>query len=68
MTREKLCPKCGSTKTESEAYIGIFILKCKNCGYDESDLYEIYPEQKTSQKAKGSFTLYKAGGGNRTIK
>ncbi|MEK6921868.1 MAG: hypothetical protein AABX82_08315 [Nanoarchaeota archaeon] len=63
----KLCPKCGSKETQSEAYMDITILKCKNCGYDESTLYEIYPEQKTSQKAKGQFSPYKTGGGKRTI-
>jgi DNA-directed RNA polymerase subunit M/transcription elongation factor TFIIS len=63
---KKNCPKCGSTQTKKEAYIEIDVLICKACGYDESSLYEIYPQQKTSQKAKGQFSPYKAGGGKRT--
>lgn len=62
----KPCPKCGSKETHREPYMEISILKCKKCGYDESALYEIYPEHKTSQKAKGQFSPYKTGGSKRT--
>lgn len=64
----KTCPKCGSTKARSENYMEIDVLICDACGYDESTLYEIYPQQKTSQKAKGQFSPYKTGGGKRTKK
>lgn len=62
------CPKCGSTQTKKEPYMDIDVLICKSCSYDESALYDIYPEQKTSQKAKGQFSPYKTGGGKRTKK
>ena len=62
----KHCPKCGSAKTKTQAYMDINILICEKCGYDESALYEIYPEHKTSQKAKGQFSPYKTGGSKRT--
>lgn len=63
---KKSCPKCDSTRIHSENYMDIDVLVCDTCGYDESSLYDIYPEQKTSQKAKGQFTPYKTGGGKRT--
>lgn len=64
----KPCPKCGSKETKTESYMDINVLICQNCGYDESTIYELYPEQKTSQKAKGQFTPYKTGGGKRAVK
>ena len=60
------CPKCGSKDIKFLDYLGIKALKCSSCGFDESAVYEVYPEQKTSQKAKGKYNVYKAGGGNRT--
>jgi len=62
------CPKCGSKKLTFQDYSGIKTIKCKNCGFDENSVYEVYPEQKTSQKAKGSYSVYKTGGSRRTIK
>ena len=38
----------------------------KNCGFDESKQYDVYPEGKKSQKAKGNYTPYKMGGFGRT--
>ena len=48
--------------------IGIKVIKCSNCGFDERAVYEVYPEQKASQKAKGSYSPYKAGGSRRAVK
>ena len=62
------CPKCSSENIKFSIYLGIKALKCKNCGFDESSVYEVYPEQKTSQKAKGNYTPYKTGGSKRTRK
>lgn len=62
------CPECGSKNTNLYNYLGIKALKCSNCGFDEGSAYEVYPEQKTSQKAKGGYTVYKAGGIRRTKK
>ena len=62
------CPKCGSKNIKLINYLGIKTIKCSNCGFDESSAYEVYPEQKTSQKAKGKYNIYKTGGSRRTIK
>lgn len=64
----KKCPKCGSKDVKHYNYLGIKAVKCNNCGFDESKVYEVYPEHKTSQKAKGKYSIYKAGGSRRTIK
>ena len=62
------CPKCGSESIKLVNYLGIKTMKCGSCGFDESSAYEVYPEQKTSQKAKGRYNAYKAGGIQRTRK
>ena len=62
------CPKCGSENIKFKNYLGIKAIKCNNCGFDESNIYEVYPEQKTSQKSKGKYTIYKTGGSQRARK
>ena len=62
------CPKCKSKDAEFISYMGIKCLKCNNCRFDESSQYDVYPEQKKSQKAKGSYSPYKKGGHGRTAK
>jgi uncharacterized Zn finger protein (UPF0148 family) len=62
------CPKCKSPNVRLEEYQGLDCIVCNDCGYDESQLYEVYPEHKSSQKAKGKFNVYKSGGKNRTKK
>ena len=62
------CPKCNSSKVKTVEYLGVKCIKCDNCGYNESQQYEVYPEEKTSQKAKGRYTPYKAGGSRRAKK
>lgn len=64
----KKCPKCGSKDIKLKNYLGIRTIKCNNCGFDESNMYEVYPQQKTSQKAKGKYNIYKAGGSQRARK
>lgn len=60
------CPKCKSDKVKLVLYRGIKCFLCKNCGFDERDVYEQYPESRSSQKAKARYTPYKAGGPRRT--
>ena len=62
------CPKCGSFDVKSVKYLGVPVIKCSSCGFDESSVYEVYPEQKTSQKAKGKYNIYKQGGSLRARK
>lgn len=64
----KTCPKCDSKDIKFYSYFGMKVVKCGNCGFDESGIYEVYPEQKASQKAKGKYAVYKAGGSLRTRK
>src|SRR3990167_7596434 len=52
--KPKKCPKCDSEKIKIIIYLGIKCIKCGNCGYDESAQLEVYPSQKSSQKAKGA--------------
>lgn len=60
------CPKCGSDKVKFIKYSGLLCLKCNNCGFDERDRFEVYPENKKSQKQKGRYSPYKTGGSKRT--
>ena len=60
------CPKCGSRNIKIQSYIGIKTIKCNSCGFDEGSIYDVYPEEKKSQKAKGEYTIYKKGGSQRT--
>ncbi len=62
------CPKCGSASIKIYNYSGIKAAKCKSCGFDEGRIYEVYPEQRASQKAKGSYSVYKTGGSQRARK
>ena len=62
------CQKCGSKDIKFADYLGIKTVKCSNCGFDEGSVYEAYPEQNKSQKAKGQYTIYKTGGSQRAKK
>ena len=62
------CPKCSSYNVEPYIYQSIEVIKCSDCGFDESSDYDLVPEEKASQKAKGRYTPYKAGGSQRTRK
>lgn len=63
----KTCPKCRSEKTKTIKYLNIDVIKCLSCGYDGSESYEVYPEQKASGQ-KGKYNPYKIGGPRRTQK
>ena len=60
------CPKCKSSNIKLISYRDIKCIVCKDCSFDESKEYEVYPEEKVSQKEKGRYTPYKAGGFKRT--
>ena len=64
----KKCPKCSSYNLEPYLYQSVEVIKCKECGFDEGEELEQYPTEKTSQKAKGKYNVYKSGGPKRTIK
>ena len=60
------CPKCGSANVKIYNYLGVKAIKCNNCGFDEREVYEVFPEENKSQKAKGEYSVYKTGGSQRT--
>lgn len=62
MPIKKYCPKCNSDKIKIINYMGVKCIVCTNCGFDESKQYEVFPEEKKSQKAKGKYNIYKVGG------
>lgn len=62
MGNKKRCPKCNSDDAKMMEYMGVKCIICNNCGFDESAQYDVFPEEKKSQKAKGSYSPYKAGG------
>ncbi len=62
------CPKCGSYNVMPYLYQSVEVIKCGDCGYDEGSAYDVFPEEKKSQKAKGSYSKYKVGGSRRTKK
>ena len=68
MENKKNCPKCLSDNIKIDDYLGIKSIICKSCGFDEAKQYEVYPEQKTSQKEKARYTPYKTGGHSRSKK
>lgn len=63
-----ICPKCKSTNVSIVDYAGSVFVKCNTCFYDESELMDEYAEEKTSQKAKATYSKYKTGGPRRTVK
>jgi hypothetical protein len=67
-TERGKCPECGSVKIKFIDYMGLKCIKCSNCGLDEAKKYEVYPEEKKSQKEKGNYSPYKKGGSFRTKK
>ena len=68
MKIKKNCPKCKSDNVKIINYMDIKCVVCNECGYDESKQYEVFPEEKKSQKAKGRYTPYKVGGFKRVRK
>ena len=62
------CPKCKSNNVKFVNYINVKCIVCSECGFDESKEYDVYPQDKKSQKEKGRYTPYKTGGFKRTKK
>ena len=62
------CPKCKSDKIKLINYLDVKCIICSECGFDESKEYDVYPQEKKSQKAKGKYTKYKIGGFGRAKK
>lgn len=63
---EKKCPICKSTDIKIEIIDDLEFIKCNKCRFDETEDYEVYPEEKSGQKGKSGFTPYKRGGGSRS--
>ena len=68
MKNKKNCPQCRSYDIKIVDYLGVKSIICKSCGFDEASQYEVYPEQKTSQKEKARYSPYKIGGHSRSKK
>lgn len=64
----RFCPRCRSANIRIVDYLGMSCIICNDCNYDERQQYDLYPEEKTSQREKGRFTPYKVGGGRRVAK
>lgn len=62
------CPKCGSYNVEPYMFQSAEVIKCNECGFDEGAEFEQHPTEKASQKEKGKFNVYKAGGPKRASK
>jgi len=61
---DKKCPKCGSAHVDQVEMMGSKFLICLSCGYDESDVLEVYPESRGGKGGKSS--PYKRGGSMRS--
>lgn len=59
------CPFCRSENVKVVDYLGAKCIICKSCDYDERLNYDIVPEENTSQREKGRYNVYKAGGHQR---
>ena len=64
----KKCPKCNSENIRLVKYLDIKSIKCNNCGFDEAKQYEVFPEQRETQREKARFSPYKKGGRGRAKK
>ena len=62
------CPQCDSENVEYYKFMGATVMRCKSCKFDEGEELELYPEERGSQKAKGGYSPYQAGGGRRSAK
>ena len=53
------CPKCGSKNIDHIKYNNEDVISCNHCNYEETeDSTEI--TQKTNQKQKGKYNIYKS--------
>lgn len=61
------CPRCNSENIKTQMYAGLDCIICRDCGFDERILQD-QPNQKTSQRAKGAYSVYRKGGAARSKK
>lgn len=64
---QKHCPRCGSDSIKMINYMGADCLVCLACGYDEREVYDVYPDQKPTEMGRKGYP-YKQGGHNRILK
>ena len=64
----KICPVCKSNNIKLIDYIGFKCMLCLDCGFEERKQYEVFHEEKVSQKEKGRYNVYKRGGSGRSRK
>ncbi len=60
----RFCPRCKSQNVELGDYLGVRCVKCRDCGYDECQQYEVYPEE----HGRNWTARYKTGGPRRTMR
>ncbi len=65
---QQRCPRCLSEKIKEVVYLNSTFIVCNSCKYDERESCDVYPEERTSQKAKKEFSPYQTGGAKRSIK
>jgi len=54
------CPKCGSKRVTFVSYMGAKALLCGSCGYDETDVLSITPNQRNTQREKRSYNPFRS--------
>lgn len=64
--RPATCPDCGSLNTRNITYLDVDCIVCNECGFDEREELDTYPQDRTNQKAKASYSPYRSGGKGRT--
>ncbi len=64
MEKKVKCPKCGDNEAEQFNLLGVICVRCYNCGYDSSDVYDVVDTEKRTGGGKSS--PYKRGGGKRS--
>ena len=64
----KICPRCKSENIKEVDYMNVKCIICNDCGYDQRETYDVFPEDRETQREKRKFSPYKAGGGKRTLK
>lgn len=62
------CPRCFSEDVKYVHALGKDFIYCRSCKYDEREIYDVFPEERTSQKGKRQFSPYKTGGSGRVLR
>ena len=60
-----ICPKCKSENIRVIDYQGIRCVVCRDCKFDERDIYDVAYTERNAPKVKA---VFKAGGHLRTVK